>query len=61
MEHDRDVIQRTLHCSAVDEIGFDPFDAILVIEDEPTSAGQPQPGVRRENYRQLFSRLRQAT
>jgi hypothetical protein len=61
LEPDLNASQRTVHCSAVDEIGFDPFDAILVIEDEPAGAGPPQPGVRRENYRQLFSRLRQAT
>jgi type II secretory pathway predicted ATPase ExeA len=34
-------------------------DTILVIEDEPAPpAPGPQPGVRREGYRQLFSRLR---
>ena len=31
---------------------------ILVIEDEPVDGGSPGTGVRRENYRQLFSRLR---
>ena len=35
--------------------------AILVIEDEPTDTGHPQSGVRRESYRQLFSRLRHGT
>ena len=39
----------------------DVADAILVIEDEPADAGQPQSGVRRESYRQLFSRLRHGT
>jgi type II secretory pathway predicted ATPase ExeA len=37
-------------------------DAILVIEDEPAPPPSgPQPGVRREGYRQLFSRLRHGT
>jgi type II secretory pathway predicted ATPase ExeA len=36
----------------------DASDAILVIEDEPIDGGPPSPGVRRESYRQLFSRLR---
>ena len=35
----------------------DTSDAILVIDDEPAAAA-PSPGVRREEYRQLFSRLR---
>ncbi len=39
----------------------EPERAILVIEDEPTDSGHPQPGVRRESYRQLFSRLRHGT
>jgi type II secretory pathway predicted ATPase ExeA len=33
-------------------------DAILVIEDEPTAVDRSRPGVRREEYRRLFSRLR---
>jgi type II secretory pathway predicted ATPase ExeA len=36
-------------------------DAILVIEDESADPGHPPNGVRRENYRQLFSRLRHGT
>jgi hypothetical protein len=39
----------------------DAADAILVIEDEPIDGGPPGPGVRRESYRQLFSRLRHGT
>jgi hypothetical protein len=40
----------------------DAADAILVIEDEPpTTDDRPQSGVRRESYRQLFSRLRHGT
>jgi hypothetical protein len=34
---------------------------VLVIEDDPTESDGPQPGVRRESYRQLFSRLRHGT
>jgi type II secretory pathway predicted ATPase ExeA len=34
---------------------------VLVIEDDPTESDGPQPGIRRENYRQLFSRLRHGT
>jgi type II secretory pathway predicted ATPase ExeA len=33
-------------------------DPILVIEDEPVRVARAQPGVRREEYRDLFSRLR---
>ena len=36
-------------------------ETILVIEDEAANDDRPQPGVRRENYRQLFSRLRHGT
>lgn len=36
-------------------------DTILVIEDDPAPPSDPQPGVRRESYRQLFSRLRHGT
>jgi len=36
-------------------------DAILVIEDEPEYEAAAPSGVRRENYRQLFSRLRHGT
>ena len=36
-------------------------DTILVIEDDPAPPTDPQPGVRRESYRQLFSRLRHGT
>jgi hypothetical protein len=36
-------------------------DTILVIEDDPAPPSDPQPGVRREGYRQLFSRLRHGT
>jgi type II secretory pathway predicted ATPase ExeA len=36
-------------------------DTILVIEDDPAPPTGPQPGVRRESYRQLFSRLRHGT
>lgn len=36
-------------------------DTILVIEDEPAPPTGPQPGVRRESYRHLFSRLRHGT
>lgn len=36
-------------------------DTILVIEDDPAPPSGPQPGVRREGYRQLFSRLRHGT
>lgn len=36
-------------------------EAILVIEDEPAELVPPPSGVRRESYRQLFSRLRRAT
>lgn len=39
----------------------DGDDTILVIEDEPAPTEGPQPGVRREGYRQLFSRLRHGT
>jgi hypothetical protein len=39
----------------------DADDTILVIEDEPAPTPGPQPGVRREGYRQLFSRLRHGT
>jgi type II secretory pathway predicted ATPase ExeA len=39
----------------------DGDDTILVIEDEPAPSDGPQPGVRREGYRQLFSRLRHGT
>jgi hypothetical protein len=42
--------------------GFeDTDDAIIVIEDDPAADIPLQPGVRRENYRQLFSRLRHGT
>jgi len=34
---------------------------ILVIEDEADQAAAPKPGVRRESYRQLFTRLRHGT
>jgi len=34
---------------------------VLVIEDDPADSDSPQPGVRRESYRQLFSRLRHGT
>jgi type II secretory pathway predicted ATPase ExeA len=34
---------------------------ILVIEDDSDHSGGPQPGVRRESYRQLFTRLRHGT
>jgi hypothetical protein len=36
----------------------DAADAILVIEDDVIDGGPSGPGVRRESYRQLFSRLR---
>jgi type II secretory pathway predicted ATPase ExeA len=36
-------------------------DPILVIEDEPVRVSRPQSGVRREEYRDLFSRLRHGT
>jgi len=36
----------------------DVAEAILVIEDDTIDGGPPSPGVRRESYRQLFSRLR---
>jgi type II secretory pathway predicted ATPase ExeA len=36
-------------------------DPILIIEDEPVRVARPQPGVRREEYRDLFSRLRHGT
>ena len=36
-------------------------DPILVIEDEPVRAARPQAGVKREEYRDLFSRLRHGT
>lgn len=36
----------------------DGADSILVIEDEPIDGSPSDPGVRRESYRQLFSRLR---
>jgi hypothetical protein len=36
-------------------------DPILVIEDEPIHIVRPQPSVRREAYRDLFSRLRHGT
>lgn len=36
-------------------------ETILVIEDDPAPPSGPQPGVRRESYRQLFSRLRHGT
>jgi hypothetical protein len=39
----------------------DAADTILVIEDEPAEPVRSQPGVRREEYRQLFSRLRHGT
>ncbi len=39
----------------------DSIGTILVIEDEPSENDGPQPGVRRENYRQLFARLRHGT
>jgi hypothetical protein len=35
--------------------------SILVIEDELDEPALAQPGVRRENYRQLFTRLRHGT
>jgi type II secretory pathway predicted ATPase ExeA len=37
------------------------LDPILVIEDDPVRVARPQPGVRREEYRDLFSRLRHGT
>jgi type II secretory pathway predicted ATPase ExeA len=36
-------------------------EAILVIEDEPSEPLRPEPGVRRESYRRLFTRLRHGT
>ena len=39
-------------------VSDDASEAILVIEDEPAEVALPRPGVRRESYRQLFSRLR---
>jgi type II secretory pathway predicted ATPase ExeA len=36
-------------------------DPILLIEDEPARTVRPEPGVRREAYRDLFSRLRHGT
>jgi hypothetical protein len=39
----------------------EPDDAILVVEDEPASVSRSQSGVRREEYRQLFSRLMHGT
>jgi type II secretory pathway predicted ATPase ExeA len=38
-----------------------PEPPILVIEDDSDHSGGPQPGVRRESYRQLFTRLRHGT
>ena len=38
-----------------------PNEPILVIEDESDQRGAAQPGVRRESYRQLFTRLRHGT
>lgn len=38
-----------------------PEQPILVIEDELDAGVQPQPGVRRESYRHLFTRLRHGT
>ncbi|MGD9636569.1 MAG: ExeA family protein [Pirellulales bacterium] len=38
-----------------------PEQPILIIEDDQEAAVRPQPGVRRESYRQLFTRLRHGT
>jgi hypothetical protein len=54
----------SLALAAAAHSSFEPDtsdDTILVIEDDPAPPMEPQPGVRRESYRQLFSRLRHGT
>lgn len=43
------------------QVSEQPDSPILVIEDDSDHGGGPQPGVRRESYRQLFTRLRHGT
>jgi hypothetical protein len=58
----RDFASPHVEVAALGEIEHDTLDdTILVIEDDPTPPADPQPGVRRENYRQLFTRLRHGT
>ncbi len=47
-----------IEANPLDGESDDSADAILVIEDDSNDGGPPTTGVRRESYRQLFSRLR---